>query len=353
MEPIESYEVIYFFEWQKKKDAVEMEKVRELILGGKYDYKCFDDLKPYIKDYIENRNKKVKINYFVQSINVWFYCMAECTEKKQIEKSLWIDRLEDSKQEFTPWTRKFIEKDFYCWSKYRKPNFAQNRKELISQYIKENYSYISTKEEKNIRKRLKTKKMWKNLKKINENTKNPAKKEWDDYIRYSNNSIYKCAMFPFNNSKRIEKLVKEYLNNLDEESKDCLDIYFPKKELKMSGFELKERYKIFNITASQLPCIVIWKKEIKDREIIPIEGLNEVGIFKLLLYIIEYIKTVNNENLNFSEVCNQKRNELKENPENFNDSIKKENKIIWGIIIPIITTIISGLIVWWLSNYWK
>lgn len=280
MQPLESYQIINFFEWIKEQGRIkDFERIREIILKSKHNTDIIRGIYPLIEEYIVATHIEIDAHYLAKSIVVWLYNMGESDEKRKIETALLDDK-----------------------------------------YIKSI-----------------------------ENIENDKTTD-----RYFSNT-FKCIILPFENDDTLKNLVKRYFDLLNKESADYLDIYYSKKQLKKSGYFLKNSITKLNVPIDSLPCIAIWKNRIEDAVIIPISGINEDGLFKLLMYIIQLIKTnINPPNRFIRKCCLGEVDKIKMNNE-FRKTKKEPiyKKLLWNILFPIgcsvISSVIAGIIVYFVT----
>lgn len=164
--------------------------------------------------------------------------------------------------------------------------------------------------------------------------------------RYNNSNIFKCIIFPFNNDSILKDLVKKYYAILNTESANYLDIFYSKKELKKSGYDVRAELSQLNIPVDTVPCIAVWKNNIKSAVLIPISGINEDGLFQLLLHIIHLIKTNPSlQNRYLRKCCVGKVDEIKRNNE-YRKSQKEPiyKKLLWNIVFPVCCSVVSSII---------
>ncbi len=285
MQPLESYEVINFFEWVKEsyKDSGKIGEIREIIWIAKHNSEIIKKIEPIVAEYVERHNKTYEPFELSESILVYLYHFGDCEEKTKVEESLWSD-----------------------------DELPKKSSIILNLMIDE-----------------------KNKEKLN---------------RYNNSNIYKCIIFPFKNDDTLKKLVKKHYDTLNKESSDYLDIFYSKKELKKSGFEIRNQIENLNIPIDYLPCIAIWQEKIENAILIPISGINEDGLLQLLLYIIQIIKTNPKAQKRYYKKCFiGKVEQIKSNNE-FRKS-KKEPiyaKLLWNILFPIGCSIFSSTLAGWL-----
>lgn len=93
MQPLNSYEVINFFEWIKNsnKDSGKIGEIREIICIAKYNSKIVEKIQPLIKEYIDKNNKSFNSFELSESILIYLYNYGDCEEKEKIEQALWSD----------------------------------------------------------------------------------------------------------------------------------------------------------------------------------------------------------------------------------------------------------------------
>lgn len=218
MQPLESYEIINFFEWVKEHYRFnrKLDRTKEIIRRAKSNPKIINKIHPLIKKYNADSNIQINAKDLADSIVVWLYQMGDSEEKKKIEAALWDKN-------------------------YSKKLVDSNR---IHKYMVPIEEIVS-------------------VGKIKPMESMGLFKNFETLDRYNSN-IFKCIILPFENDDTLKNLVKRHFDLLNIESANYLDIYYSKKQLKKSGYSLKNSITKLNVPIDSLPCIAIWK-ELKKR----------------------------------------------------------------------------------------
>ena len=284
MVPLKSWEIINFFEWVKENDVTgcEIGKLRKTICAAKHNPDLIDNITPIIKKYIEKNNLSFAPWQISESIMSHLYYLKDEEQSAKIKDSLLNDE-------------KII-------------NVTRPKNAALDIIFEEDIM--------------------------------------ESCDRYKNPNIYKCMIFPFKNDDTLKKLVKSHYEVLNNESADCFDIFYSKKELKASGYETKDKISKLNIPVDSLPCVAIWKDKVENATIIPISGINEDGLFQLLIYIIGFLKHNKNIPLNYCRKYFIKKVDIIKNNNEYRKSKKESisHEFLWKILIPLTTGILGALI---------
>lgn len=135
------------------------------------------------------------------------------------------------------------------------------------------------------------------------------------YKRSINNNIYKCLILPTKAKTKLEEFYSTYWHDLDALSDDYLDIYYSISQINDSGHQIANSlFKGQAFNKKNLPCLIIWKENIKIYEAIYIGDIIHNQIFKVFQHIVEEIS--NNSNLS----------KIKKTTDNFINEMKEESK---------------------------
>jgi hypothetical protein len=155
------------------------------------------------------------------------------------------------------------------------------------------------------------------------------------YDRYSSPNIkFRCLFLTLAaDAEEFNKFIKKYWIDLNSLSENYLDIYYSETDYrKSSGYEIKNMIKsISNNMPSNLPCILLWEKSIKDACMIDIKDLSNQNIFRLISSIVDMIKDGQPLNLikKKSDIMVQKIND-KDRPISFVAKDNAQMNVAWG-----------------------
>lgn len=129
---------------------------------------------------------------------------------------------------------------------------------------------------------------------------------------YSHYGRYKCIILPLadDESQSIyTKLINKSWKDLNESSRDYLDIYYSEKDTGKSGFDIANRIKSLpERLMLKAPCLIIWEESMAGAEDISISGLDNHEIVELIRSIVESICC----NKEFNCIIKEARNKVKE-----------------------------------------
>ncbi len=288
MEPLDSYELINFFEWVKKLDktGIEIDSMREMLSKDELN---IEKIEPFVETYIKEMNLKFSTYDLVSSIEAYWAYLIRYDCRLEVERDYWNKKIDE-----------------------------KSLSKLLDLML--------------------------------------GKKNKGKQARYLEPDIFKCVIFPFKNDDILKDLVKKHYDTLDKESANFLDIFYSKKELKKSGYDIKGQFSNLNIPIDYFPCIAIWKEKAENAILIPISGINEDGLFQLILYIIEVVKNNPNAQSRYYKKCfTGKVEQIKSNNE-YRKSRKEPfyKKLVWNILFPIgcsiVSSIVAGLIVYLITK---
>lgn len=159
----------------------------------------------------------------------------------------------------------------------------------------------------------------------------------DIYQRYTDSNIpYKCFILPLaDDPNSFKNFIKKYWKDLHNLSGDYLDIYYSYADFKKSGYEIKNQIKSLPENFSNnLPCIVLWNKNLKDAESIDIMDLSDSEIVRLISSIVDLIKL----NTSFPCIVKKSRKRVKEFHEekralmNITNHVEQNSGIVIGVM---------------------
>ena len=124
----------------------------------------------------------------------------------------------------------------------------------------------------------------------------------DVFKRYNAPDVWKCVFLPQKANNILPEFIKKYYDDLKYASRDYLDIFFNKRDLKRTGHLLKYEIKGFDtIPASAIPCIVLWHTDIFQFKYYTFKSYTLDELYTLLIHIIDVIAQGNNDTDVFME----------------------------------------------------
>lgn len=165
--------------------------------------------------------------------------------------------------------------------------------------------------------------------------------------RLNNPTRFKCVILQNDKSNVAKELIIEYQDELNKVLNDYLDIFYSKAEWELSGEDTLKSMPGFNVIESDIPCIFVWKNS-QVGEVIPIDGLNAMGIYRMLKHIAYTIKTHGNTITvrSIANACQAQYRRIKEDNLNVNPYwAPKESRsdiIKWRILTPLMWAIIGS-----------
>lgn len=149
---------------------------------------------------------------------------------------------------------------------------------------------------------------------------------------YNDEATYKCILLPLKGESNFQKFVKTYWDDLDKASAGALDIFYSFKELNDTGFALLEKVKDLKITPREIPCIVIWQRDISTAKTISIRRLNDADLCEVLMGIISSIEKKKNLDEIYEEALRM-TNDLKEQSRSVTKIVQNISGENYGMVI--------------------
>ena len=156
---------------------------------------------------------------------------------------------------------------------------------------------------------------------------------------YNDKAKYKCILLPLKGESDLERFVQEYWYDLDAASSDFLDIFYSLKELNNTGFASLKKIKDMAVDIKELPCIVIWQRDISTAKAISIRKLSHSDLCRLLLEIISCIK----KNMDIEQIYKEAL-KMTENLKDESRMVQKIEQNINGINYGAVTGINEGIV---------
>lgn len=292
MQQIESYIIIEFFEWIKRRDcgSRDMEILRECCFQGRYQCGAYEILEPLAREFVQEMDCKYpswviieNLEYYLNSGNV------NIREYARIQAELWSNKKGSissapRRQHIlhnmvsTP-TRVAVEIEFFEWLEEKEIDSVEIIKmpkekfeELVSVFARERNRRNSTKLVEKLS----------GIFQIDMLSK--------QYLRYSNANIAKCLFLQLGVNKAFPRFIHNYWEDLHYLSKDYLDIFYSEAELEQSGYIVKEYFHRLNVPETAIPCLVLWRETIEDALYIELVDLEENEVFQIIQLIVEMLK---------------------------------------------------------------
>lgn len=156
---------------------------------------------------------------------------------------------------------------------------------------------------------------------------------------YNDKAEYKCIFLPLKGELDLEKFIQDYWYDLDAASSDWLDIFYSLKELNNTGFISLEKIKDMTVDIKELPCAILWKREISTAKAINIRKLSHSDLCKLLLEIISCIK----KNMDLEQIYKEAL-KMTENLKDESRMVQKIEQHINGVNYGAVTGINKGIV---------
>lgn len=110
----------------------------------------------------------------------------------------------------------------------------------------------------------------------------------NNFIRYSNIPFHGLFLASKNNSKALTSFFWDSLDDIDEITRNRIDIYFSSSEILESGYTLLNQIDLLRDKKILLPALVVWNKDNVDALIeFPLTDFDE-GKFLQILQLISY-----------------------------------------------------------------
>lgn len=348
MNALPDYIIIEFFDWIKsnKSSYLNIGYVRECVMRDKHTYSAMEDLTSYAKKFIIEKDLNITPYELTESIRV--YLTYRCSNEKSIknvEKSLWDDSIQKKKKndieingrsnsccymrvavptavhievEFLEWLLKQelnaddLSKMPMCVFEKLVEDFSISVKgkvdndlvsELLDEFKKNSLEYFFKK--------------FKKLVSLGAFGRDEEKYKSiaELFARYSNPNIIKCFFLPLAQDKMFETFIKNSWRDLNSLSKDYLDIFYSVKELTVSGYDIKDKFRSLEVTEDALPCLVLWSDSLDNAKYVELRDLQYTEIFHLLQSIVQNIKVGNEFDVVYSKaviMADEKRRSHKE-----------------------------------------
>ena len=156
---------------------------------------------------------------------------------------------------------------------------------------------------------------------------------------YNDKAKYKCIFLPLKGESDLEKFVEKYWYDLDKASSDLLDIFYSPKELNNTGFDSLEKIKNVGVGINELPCIIIWHRDISTAKPISIRQLDHSNLCRVILEIISCI----NKGMDLEEIY-ETALKMTEELKDESRMIQKIEQNINGINYGVVAGINEGLV---------
>lgn len=316
MQILPSYIIIDFFEWVRVRNSsrVNIGFVRECVWRKKYADGALNRLLPIVEEFINEKNLRIEPYEFVDSLEHYL----KSTEEK-IESSLWKERdltandyyLSDLSLSCMIWSDDSAnEIEFLEWliKKHGDVNFSDmsksNWRKIFEKYSIYRRGYVDKNVVSTLMKTFEFDGIYRTINRLKEIAKKEPKvyrKLTDIFIRYSNPKIFKCLFLPVSIDNHFETFIHNYWTNINDLTKDFLDVYYSEKELVTSGYAIKDKFEHLDIPEDVIPCLLIWKESIRDAKYVEIRELDDAEVFHVIQRIVQNIKT--GRNLDF--ICKE------------------------------------------------
>ncbi|WP_234122517.1 hypothetical protein [Clostridium hydrogenum] len=148
------------------------------------------------------------------------------------------------------------------------------------------------------------------------------------YRRY--NEVKMHALLLFGNEDGFIKFMDGKWKRLDDMTQNHLDIYYSKDDLRknITGYAIVNKIEELSTTINfeDVPCLVIWRKSLKNCRIIPLKELDDNSIMDVITGIVQKIR----ENQSFVEIVNRGTYIASEARIKISHRYKKEEKIVYN-----------------------
>lgn len=134
-------------------------------------------------------------------------------------------------------------------------------------------------------------------------SRSSEKKHRSRLERYIDCNIYKCIFLGLAADNTIADTFIEYWEDLDAVSADFLDIIYSPFEMRRSGYSVANSIAIDSLPLDELPCIVVWRRSIKEAEFISVSDFDERSLFHCVACLVMEIK----RGCNLEEACDAVR----------------------------------------------
>lgn len=334
MNALPDYIVIDFFDWIKSNESFSLNigYVRECVMRDRHTYSAMEDLTPYAKKFIIQKNLNIEPYELIESIRFYLiYYYADEKLTKRVEKSLWYESVRKSGKsnlkinsnndvimhmlvsvptalnieiEFLEWLLK-QELDAYDIAKMPMCVF-EKLAEDFSIDVKGKIDNVLLSELLHDFKRNSLECFLEKLQRlISLNTFGGDTKKYKSiaelFCRYSNPNIIKCFFLPLAQDKMFETFINDAWPDLNSLSKDYLDIFYSVKELVASGYDIKDKFRSLEVAEDALPCLVLWNDSLDNAKYVELRDLKYSEIFYLLQSIVQNIKVGNKFDVVYSK----------------------------------------------------
>ncbi|EGT3615970.1 hypothetical protein FHH43_06920 [Clostridium perfringens] len=122
------------------------------------------------------------------------------------------------------------------------------------------------------------------------------------YKRYNEVKVH--ALLLFSNEDGFMNFMDGNWKLLDDMTQNYLDIYYSKDDLKknVTGYAVINKIEELNkIDFEKMPCLVIWRKSIKNHKIISLKELDNNDIINVITGVVQKIR----ENKSFNDIVNK------------------------------------------------
>jgi|GEM_PF-1126249 len=173
------------------------------------------------------------------------------------------------------------------------------------------------------------------------------------YDRYADEKIpFRCFFLPLaSDGDAYEKFIKKHWLDLHTLSGDYLDIYYSEEDYGKSGYAIKDGMRMVpKDLPGKLPCLVIWKDNLRYAQSIDICGLTDNEIVRLISEIVDLIKQEKNLDIILTEAkkmakqINQAHVDANRPINNTTFNIENNTGVVTGYIAKSNLTVYSGSI---------
>lgn len=173
------------------------------------------------------------------------------------------------------------------------------------------------------------------------------------YDRYASEKVpFRCFFLPLaSDGDAFENFIKKHWLDLHTMSGDHLDIYYSEEDYGKSGYAIKDGMRMApKDLPGKLPCLVIWKDNLRFAQTIDIEGLSDKEIVRLIAEIVDSIKlgkTLNTISLEAKKMAKQiNQAHIDANRPIINNTFKIENNtgVVTGYMSNSTVTVYAGSI---------